>query len=96
MVANGDFVGPEAFVAIGFQMFGLTLGLFVGDGSRRFRALFRNSFSVCCSLWVMFGQRCPENSRPYNILRALMFLQVYAFEHFHAAFAGVGEKTNQK
>ncbi len=77
-------------------MLGRAPDLSVVDGSQRFRALFGTSPSVFCRFWQMFVQRRPENSKPYHMLCALMFLKVYASENDHAALAGVDEKTYRK
>ncbi len=96
MVGDRDSIGPEAFVAIGAAMLGRAPDLSVVDGSQRFRALFGTSPSVFCRFWQMFVRRRPENSKPYHMLWAIIFLKVYASEHDNAALAGLDEKTSRK
>ena len=90
------FISAEHFSRLGALLLRRAQGLNVIDDSRRFRALFGTTPSVCSMFWALMCGRCRQGSGPEHFLWTLSFLKEYATEHALAALACVDEKTVRK
>ncbi len=61
--------------------------------SRRFRALFGASPTVCQLIWFRIRPSLPETAEIKFLLCGLVFLKVYSTEHVHAAMLKMDEKN---
>ena len=88
----------EVFLWYGRDIFYKSKGAAKETDWIRFKATFGTTPTVCCIIWdlLITTEYLPDNGRPFHLLWALMFLNLYCAESVHAALADCDEKTFRK